>query len=179
MLGTQLKTSYDVDKKALMDGLTTREAEALLKEHGPNELIEEKKTSVLGIFFSQFKDFIVLVLLVATSISFFIGEVADAITIGVIILLNGILGFVQEYRTEKSLEALKELSAPGANVIRDGREIIIPAKDVVPGDILLLEAGDKIAADCVLLEGVSVQVNESMLSGESVPVGKRAIGIGS
>lgn len=177
MLGTQCKTSYDMDQKAFIDGLTSEEAEALLKEHGPNELIEEGKTSALGIFFGQFKDFIVLVLIVATSISFFIGEIADAITIGIIIFLNALLGFIQEYRTEKSLEALKELSAPGANVIRDGKEITIPARNVVPGDILVLEAGDKIAADCVLLEGVSVQVNESMLSGESVPMGKRAVDI--
>ena len=89
--------------------------------------------------------------------------------------MNGILGFIQEYRTEKSLEALKQLSAPSAHVIRDGRELTIPAKEVVPGDILLLEAGDRIAADCVLLKGVSVQINESMLSGESIPVEKLPI----
>ncbi len=166
MINTQCKTSY---------GLTTREAEILLKKHGPNEITSEEGTSIIRLFFSQFKDFIVLVLLVATSISLFIGEIADAITIGIIILMNGILGFIQEYRTEKSLEALKQLSAPSAHVIRDGRELTIPAKEVVPGDILLLEAGDRIAADCVLLKGVSVQINESMLSGESIPVEKLPI----
>src|SRR5690606_23640617 len=86
-----------------------------------------------------------------------------------------LLGFIQEYRTEKSLEALKELSAPNANVIRNGKESTISASEIVPGDILLLEAGDRIAADCVILEGISVQVNESLLSGESMPVEKKQI----
>ncbi len=164
MLGTQRK---------LLQGLTTQEAEVLLKKHGYNEIIESKRTSILKMFLGQFKDFIVLVLLVATSISFFIGEIADAITIGIIIFMNAILGFIQEYRTEKSLEALKQLSAPTANVIRDRKESKISAKEIVPRDILLLEAGDKVPADCILLEGIGVQVNESMLSGESIPVEKR------
>ncbi|NMA95552.1 MAG: cation-translocating P-type ATPase [Clostridiales bacterium] len=166
-----------MDKDALKNGLTLERAKWILERHGPNELIGEKKASTFEILLRQFKDFIVLVLLVATSISFFIGEVADAITIGIIIFLNGILGFIQEYRTEKSLEALKELSAPTAHVIREGKEISIPARDIVPGDILMVQAGDKVAADCVVLESVGIQVNESMLSGESVPVGKRNVEI--
>lgn len=162
-------------QQKISEGLTTQEVENLFKKYGPNEITETKKNSLMEIFLSQFKDFIVLVLLIAISISFFIGEIADAITIGIIVFMNALLGFIQEYRTEKSLEALKELSAPNANVIRNGKESTISASEIVPGDILLLEAGDRIAADCVILEGISVQVNESLLSGESMPVEKKQI----
>ncbi|MDP2892165.1 MAG: cation-translocating P-type ATPase [Bacillota bacterium] len=153
-------------------GLTHEEAELRLEQYGPNELHEAKKVSALAVFFNQFKDFIILVLLCATVVSFFIGEIADAITIVIIVMMNALLGFIQEYRTERSMRALKELSAPVAKVVRSGVESAIPAKQVVPGDLLVLEAGSRVAADSVLFSGANIQVNESILTGESVPVEK-------
>ncbi len=153
-------------------GLSHQEAEKRLAESGANELGIARRTPAIVMFFAQFKDFITLVLVVATAISIVIGEVADAITIIIIITLNAILGFIQEYRTEKSLLALKALSAPQARVIRGGAEVMIPAREVVPGDLLVLETGSRIAADGVLIEASNVQVNESILTGESVPVEK-------
>jgi Ca2+-transporting ATPase len=155
-------------------GLTQAEAELRLEQYGYNELIKVKKSSALTMFSNQFKDFIVITLLVATSVSFLLGEMIDAITIACIVIINAILGFIQEYRTEKSLEALKRISAPHATVIRDGQKILIPAREIVPGDIVSIEAGNIVVADCVLLESMAVMVNESILTGESIPVEKRA-----
>lgn len=155
-------------------GLTQDEAKKLLEQYGPNELIKGEKTSAVALFFNQFKDFIVAVLLIATVVSFILGEKVDAIAIFIIIIINAILGFVQEYRTEKSLEALKEMSAPHAKVVRDGKQMDIPARELVPGDIVVLEAGVIIPADGMLIEGVNVQADESILTGESVPVDKMA-----
>ena len=154
------------------NGLSEREAEKRLLEYGHNELMERKKASAISIFFSQFKDFMVMVLLAATLISLSLGETMDAIAIVIIVVMNAVLGFIQEYRTEKSLEALKDLSAPHAVVIRDGREMEILARDVVPGDLIILEAGDIVPADCLLIQGTGIQVNESILTGESVAVEK-------
>ncbi|MEF9951819.1 MAG: calcium-translocating P-type ATPase, SERCA-type [Clostridium sp.] len=153
-------------------GLSSKDASKRLESCGYNELEMKKKTSIIKIILSQFNDFMTWVLLGATLISGFMGEKADAITILIIILLNAILGFIQEFKTEKSLEALKNLSAPTAKVIRDGRVITINAREVAPGDILEIEAGDRISADCVLVDGFSVQSDESILTGESVPVEK-------
>ena len=154
------------------NGLSEREAEKRLLEYGHNELRERKKASAISIFFSQFKDFMVMVLLAATLISFSLGETMDAIAIIIIVVMNAVLGFIQEYRTEKSLEALKDLSAPHATVIRDGREKEIEARDIVPGDLIILEAGDIVPADCLLIQGTGIQVNESILTGESIAVEK-------
>ena len=114
----------------------------------------------------------VIVLLVATLISFFLGETMDAIAIVIIVIMNALLGFIQEYRTEKSVEALKELSAPHAIIIRDGKERDIQARNIVPGDLIILEAGHIVPADCLLIEGSGIQVNESILTGESIAVEK-------
>ena len=152
------------------NGLSEREAERRLLEYGHNELSERKKASAISIFFSQFKDFMVMVLLAATLISFSLGETVDAIAIVIIVIMNAVLGFIQEYRTEKSMEALKELSAPHAIVIRDGQEKEVQARDIVPGDLIILEAGNVVPADCLLIEGAGIQVNESILTGESVAV---------
>ena len=154
------------------NGLSEKEAEKRLLEYGHNELRERKKASAISIFFSQFKDFMVMVLLAATLISFSLGETMDAIAIIIIVVMNAVLGFIQEYRTEKSLEALKDLSAPHATVIRDGREKEIEARDIVPGDLIILEAGDIVPADCLLIQGTGIQVNESILTGESIAVEK-------
>ena len=153
-------------------GLGRDEVARRVSEHGPNELTEGKTISPLTLFLNQFKDFMVLVLMGATLISGLLGEYLDAVAIIAIIIMNGILGFVQEFRAERSLRALKELSAPNAKVIRDGVWQQIPAKDLVPGDIVKLESGDRVPADIRFLETINVYVEESALTGESVPVAK-------
>jgi Ca2+-transporting ATPase len=153
-------------------GLSDREAKRKLKEHGPNILTEKKKISMLRIFFQQFKDFMVLILIAATLVSAFMGDITEAITIIAIVVLNAVLGFVQEFRTEKTMEALKSLAAPAAKVVRNGKTVCLPAEQIVPGDVVVLEAGDRVPADATLLESNSMQVDESLLTGESVPVEK-------
>lgn len=153
-------------------GLSTKEAQKRLEKYGYNEITGKKKNSAIKIFFSQFNDFITWILIGATAISGFMGERADAITILIIIVINAVLGFIQEYRTEKSLEALSELASPTAKVVRDGRTIIIKAREIVVGDIIEIEAGDRVPADCIILKGDSIQSDESILTGESVPVEK-------
>ncbi|MDF2673217.1 MAG: calcium-translocating P-type ATPase, SERCA-type [Clostridiales bacterium] len=154
-------------------GLNSKEAQRRLEKYGFNELTRKKKTSAFKIFFSQFNDFITWILIGATAISGFMGEKADAITILIIIIINAVLGFIQEYKTEKSLEALNELAAPTAKVIRDGKLIVIKAREIVVGDIIEIEAGDRIPADCIILNGDSIQSDESILTGESVPADKK------
>jgi len=154
-------------------GLTDKEAKARLESIGPNVISEGAKVSPLVLFLEQFKDFMVLVLLGATLISGLLGEYLDAVTIMAIIVMNGILGFIQEYRAEKSLRALKELSAPTAKVIRSGKAQQVAASSLVPGDLILLESGDRIPADVRFIEVNNLYVEESALTGESVSVGKR------
>jgi Ca2+-transporting ATPase len=150
-------------------GLTSEEALRRLEEFGLNELREEKGTSALEVFVNQFRSFLVLILVTAAAISFAVGETTDAVIIAAIVILNGILGFVQEYRAEQAMEALKKLAAPKATVRRNGAETVIEAKYVVPGDILLFEAGDSIAADARLIQAMNLKVDEAILTGESVP----------
>ena len=157
-----------------MKGLTTAQAAALQKEHGKNALVQVKPPGPVKIFFSQFKDAMVLILLAATGISAALGEWTDAITIVVIVLLNAILGFVQEYRTEKTLESLRNMTAPTAKVWRDGALTELPAEELVPGDVIAVEAGDCVPADCLLLAANRMYANESVLTGESEPVSKTA-----
>jgi ATPase, P-type (transporting), HAD superfamily, subfamily IC len=154
-------------------GLTSEEALKRVEVYGENALEKKKKKSALSILLSQFNDFMIWVLFGATAISAIMGEKADAITITAIIVVNGILGFIQEYKTERSMEALKELTAPKARVIRDGKNVSIPAKEVVPDDLILIEAGDRVPADALLIESSNIQVDESILTGESVPVDKK------
>ena len=154
-------------------GLSEAEAKARLAKVGENRLRGKKGASVAAMFFSQFKDLMILILAAATLISVLMGEGTEAITIIIIVLMNATMGFLQEYRTEKTLEALKELSAPTARVRRGGRELEVGARTVVPGDVLLFEAGDKVAADCTLQTGVQVSCNEAMLTGESLPAAKQ------
>jgi Ca2+-transporting ATPase len=154
------------------EGLSGGEAQRRLREFGYNELIERKRITPLQIFLSQFKDVFVIMLLVATGIAFLIGEIIDASTIAVIVILNSMVGFIQEYRSEKAMEAMRKLTAPRARVVRDGREKIIPAREVVPGDITVLETGDRIPADGRLIEAIELKMNEAVLTGESTPVGK-------
>lgn len=156
-----------------MIGLSQSEAERLQKELGKNVLQGKKKSSVLKIFYNQFKDIMVLILLISTGVLVAIGEVYDAVTIIIIVLMNAILGFVQEYRTEKTLETLKKISSPTAKVYRDGIVKTILSEDIVVGDVIELETGDRVPADCNVLQCVSLSCDEAILTGESVPVSKR------
>jgi Ca2+-transporting ATPase len=158
--------------KSTEEGLSTEEAERRLQEFGPNELVAKKGVSPFQIFFGQFKDIFVIMLLIAIVISVAINEIVDAATIGTIVVLNAVVGFVQEYRSEKAMEAMKKLTAPKARVLRNGKELIIPSKNVVPGDIVLLEAGDRIPADARLLNVVDLKTDEAILTGESTAVSK-------
>lgn len=154
------------------DGLTSAKAKQLLEEKGPNALKEGKKKTTLQVFLEQFCDLMVIILLIAAGISMVSGNVESTIVIIAVLILNAVLGTVQNKKAEKSLESLKSLSSPNAKVIRDGRKIEIPSKEVVPGDLLLLEAGDLVAADGRILHNYSLQVNESSLTGESTNVDK-------
>ena len=154
------------------DGLSSEKAKQLLEENGPNVLDEGKKKSVLSVFLSQFADLLVIILIVAAIISMFSGNIESTIVIFAVIILNAILGTVQHVKAEKSLESLKSLSSPSAKVIRDDNKIEIDSKDVVKGDIIVLEAGDMIVADGRIINNYSLQVNESSLTGESTNVEK-------
>jgi len=172
-------------------GLSSQEAQERLKKYGYNELKEKKQTTALQMFLGEFKDVFIILLLVATIFSVIIGyyellrgtaesfleAYTDAITIGIIVVLVAITGFIQEYRAEKAIEALKKLAAPKARVMRDGKEMIIPAREVVPGDLLLLEAGDTVPADARLIEAVELKADEAVLTGESTPVNKNIVTI--
>ncbi|MEM5793539.1 MAG: cation-translocating P-type ATPase [Candidatus Aenigmatarchaeota archaeon] len=153
-------------------GLSDDEVLKRREKYGTNEIKSERKINPFKIFLDQFKDFLVIILILATIISFIIGEVLDAIIILVIVLMCAILGFLQEYRSEKAMENLKKMSAQEAKVIRNGKEMKIPATELVPGDIIIFETGDKIPADGRIIEEINSQIDESLLTGESVPVKK-------
>ena len=153
-------------------GLNAAEAGNRLKLYGLNELTVEAKVSPLRILFNQFKNILILILLGATIVSLVTGHGIDALVIFAIVVVSAVLGFFQEYRAERALEALKKMLRPTATVVRDGKEIDIPAKEVVPGDVIVLGEGDKISADARLIEVINLQVNEAALTGESVPVFK-------
>lgn len=154
------------------EGLDGREAEQRLISYGPNALAEEKKTSAFGQFMKQFQSPLIYVLILASAISFAVGETVDGSVILLIVVFNAIIGFAQERKAEQALEALKQLAAPTAAVIRSGEEMEVASREVVPGDIIVVEAGDRIPADARLLEAVHLKTDEAALTGESVPVDK-------
>ena len=153
-------------------GLTEGEVKSRLEKYGYNELKKEEKISPITLFFNQFKNILIIILLIAIVLSALVGEVVDAAIIGVIVVFCAVLGFVQEYRAGRALEALKKMLSPTITALRGGKEEEVPSKELVPGDILLLEAGDKIPADARLIENHSLRCDEAPLTGESVPVGK-------
>src|SRR5690348_577743 len=153
-------------------GLTRFEATRRLSEFGRNELEESGARSPWLIFLDQLKELMVVILIIAAVISALLGDYNDAIAIGAIVILNAVLGFSQEYRAEKAMAALKKLSVPTVKVRRDGEVSEISAKELVPGDIILLEAGNFVAADCRVLDSANLQTQEAALTGESMPVGK-------
>lgn len=174
-----MKTWYQMTKDEALnslgvtsDGLTSENARRLLEKNGRNVLQEGKKKSNFRVFLSQFADLLVIILIIAAIISIFSGNLESSIVIFAVIILNAILGTVQHVKAEKSLESLKALSSPSAKVIRDGQKIEIDSKDVVEGDIIVLEAGDLIVADGRIINNYSLQVNESSLTGESTNVDK-------
>ena len=154
------------------DGHSRQKADELLRSHGQNVLAEGKKKTVLQVFLEQFADLLVIILIAAAIISIFSGNLESTIVIFAVIIMNAILGTVQHVKAEKSLASLKSLSSPSAKVIRDGQKIEIDSKNVVPGDILILEAGDMVVADGRILHNYSLQVNESSLTGESLNIDK-------
>lgn len=163
-----------VNGKPNPEGLSASQVKKQQKKYGPNTLPPPPKRSGAALFFGQYKDLLTLILLAATAVSLLLGEWMDAVTIGIIVLCNGILGFIQEFRTEKTLEALQALSAPTAQVLREGVPMTIPAQEVTVGDILLLEAGCRVAADGVVLESIGLSAEESLLTGEAEAVSKQA-----
>jgi Ca2+-transporting ATPase len=154
-------------------GLLPAEAGLRLEQYGPNELVEKKKKTPFMMFLGQFSDFMILVLIVAAVISGIIGEASDTIAIIVILVLNAALGFTQEYRAEKAMAALKKMAASSAAVLRNNEHCAVPAVELVPGDIVLLEAGNVVPADLRLLESAHLKIEEAALTGESVPVEKQ------
>lgn len=169
--GDEVCSELNVVQKS---GLTQEEAKKRLEKYGPNKLKEAEKESFLSKLLNQFKDVLVLILIVAAVLSFIVGERVDAVVIIAILVVNAFLGLYQEGRAEKSLEALQKMSAPTAKVIRDGNQIEIASDSVVPGDIVVLETGDIIPADLRLIESSNLKIDESSLTGESVPAEKDA-----
>ena len=157
------------------NGLTSQQAQQRVEEYGPNEIKKEKRTSPLKLLLDQFTDVLMIILLIATGLSIAVGEVTDAIIIIAIVIASAVLGFSQEYRSGKAVEALKKMTAPTANVLRDGKEVKIPANQLVPGDIIFLYTGDKIPADARLLEVFTMKTDEASLTGESSPVNKSVL----
>lgn len=158
----------------LETGLNQEEAGGRLKEHGPNELMEKPRPSLFKLLCAQFNNFLVIILIVAAIVSLLLGEVIDAVAIMVIVILNALVGVIQESKAEAALAALKKMAAPNAQVIRDGYQITIPSRNLVPGDVVLIEAGNYVPADIRLVESVNLKIDEASLTGESVPAEKDA-----
>lgn len=157
-----------------VNGLTSTQAEALLQQHGPNALAQAKQTPMLVILFRQFSSLLVIILIIAAAIAAAFHEVIDAIAISLVVLLNGALGFVQEWRSENAINALQNMLASNARVMRDGVEKLIDTRAIVTGDLVILAAGDKVPADIAPLSSADLKLDESVLTGESFPVEKSA-----
>ncbi|MEA2090620.1 MAG: cation-translocating P-type ATPase [Thermoproteota archaeon] len=158
--------------KTSPEGLSQDEVKRRLEEFGPNELKKEKGKSPIKLLIEQFASILIIILLIATALSMVVGEIWDATVILAIVVACAVLGFTQEYKAEKALEALKKMTAPTAIVLREGKELEIQTSEIVPGDITILHTGDKVSADGRLIEAVNLQTDEAPLTGESTPVDK-------
>ncbi|MDO4289057.1 MAG: HAD-IC family P-type ATPase, partial [Eubacterium sp.] len=158
-------------------GLSSEQVQKRIQRYGKNRMAEGKRKSILAMFAAQFKDFLIIVLVAAALISGFLGEVSDAVLILIIVVLNAVIGVVQENKAENSMEALKKLTVPEAKVLRDGVQTMVKAEELVPGDVVFLDAGDYVPADGRLLESASLQIQESALTGESMAVEKEVVEI--
>ncbi|MBN2033746.1 MAG: cation-translocating P-type ATPase [Deltaproteobacteria bacterium] len=180
MIESKDTCSFSVDRVVdglatrLNEGLTEAEARRRLEEHGPNELSEKPRPGFLSMLLDQFKNFLVIILIVAALVSLLLGEMIDAAAIIFIVILNSVVGVIQESKAEKALAALKKMSAPNAQVIRNGHQIMVPSRELVPGDIVVFEAGNYVPADMRLVESINLKIEEASLTGESVPVDKNA-----
>ena len=166
-VAVQLKTRLDT-------GLSAAEAQSRLAEHGPNELRERPPTPFWKLVLAQLNNFVILLLVVASVISALLGDLIEAVVIMAIVILNAVLGVVQESRAEKALAALKKMAAPEAETIRDGHRVRVSSRELVPGDVVLIEAGNYVPADLRLIESVNLKIDEASLTGESVAVEKQA-----
>lgn len=180
--GENMKEYYVMSKKEVLEavngtaeGHSEAHAKELLQKYGPNQLQEGKKKRILEIFLSQFADLLVVILMIAAVISMLSGNIESTIVIFAVIIMNAILGTIQHKKAEKSLDSLKSLSSPNAKVLRDGIKCEVSSKDIVPGDVVILEAGDMVVADGRILENYSLQVNESALTGESTNADKQEV----
>ncbi|HZO01174.1 MAG TPA: HAD-IC family P-type ATPase [Burkholderiales bacterium] len=161
----------------LENGLSSREARERLQKFGPNELTEKPKPGFLALLWDQFNNYLVIILIIAALIALALGEWVDSIAIMCIVVLNAIVGVIQESKAEQALAALKKMSAPNAQVIRDGHPLTVPGRELVPGDVVALEAGNYVPADMRLISSVNLKVEEASLTGESVPVEKNAAAV--
>lgn len=171
------KTSQEILEKLAVDtskGLSSEEVGKRKEKYGLNKLNSKKQKSLLKMFFEQLNDILIYILLAAAIISGVLGEISDALIIGIVVIINTVIGVVQESKAEKALEALKQLSTPKALVKRNGENVEIPSEDVVPGDVIVLDAGRYVPCDLRLIETANLKIEESALTGESVPVEKHA-----
>lgn len=162
------------DQKSSLNGLSNREAKIRLEKHGKNVIKKKRKFHTLKVIFNQFNSFLIYILIIATAISFLIGQKIDGFVIGAIVILNATIGFVQQFKAEKAIANLKKLIVSKTTVIREGVQMEILSEEIVPGDIVLFEAGDKITADCRILEEENLETNEAALTGESLSVSKKS-----
>jgi Ca2+-transporting ATPase len=158
-------------------GLSGREAARRLAEHGPNEIATARPVSAWRLLLGQFENVLVLILLVAVALSVVLGHATEAVVISVIVAVATLLGFVQEVRAERAVDALRRMAAPTASTVREGEELEVPARELVPGDVVLLRAGDRASVDARLVEAVNLQIDEAALTGESMPVAKTAFAL--
>jgi P-type Ca2+ transporter type 2C len=173
-------SSEEVLKKldsGLEVGLTQEQAQKRLEKYGPNQLAEGKKTTFWEMIYEQLNNFVIIMLIVAAAISALLGEVVDASAIVAIVVLNTVMGVVQDSRAQQELEALKKMASPEAQILRDGHRVSVPARELVPGDIVFLETGNFVPADVRLIEAVNLKIEEAALTGESVPVQKNAASV--
>jgi Ca2+-transporting ATPase len=160
-------------------GLSPSEAAGRLQKYGPNELVKEKGISALQILLSQFENFLVIILIAATVFSTLVGEIIDALAILIIVIINAIFGFFQEFRAEKTIDALKRMTSPEAVVVRGGKQLRIRSSELVPGDVVLIEEGTKIPADLRIIEAIDLKIDESAITGESATVTKTSEAVGN